>query len=57
MKILYSRNKLFESSLRIIFHPWWIDVKLLLNDNIVESSSSSFEKAKKKTRESKGGFV
>jgi len=57
MKILYSRNKLFESSLRIIFHTWWIDVKLLLDDNIVESSSSSLEKGKKKTRESKGGFV
>jgi len=43
--------------LKIIFHAQWIDVKLLLNDNIIESSSSSFEKGKKETRESKGGFV
>jgi hypothetical protein len=56
MKILYSRNKLFESSLRIIFHTWWIDVKLLLDDNIVESSSSSLEKGKKKNKRIKRRF-
>jgi hypothetical protein len=50
MKLLYSRNKLFEGSLRIFFHTRWIDVKLLLNNDIVESSWGWFEKGKKRNK-------
>lgn len=56
MKFLYSRNKLFWKFFENYFSHSMNWCKIVAQNDIVESWWQ-FEKGKKETRESKGGFL